>query len=277
VLGSSLQIAPSCDIPLETVKKKKGKKGKKGKLVIVNLQATPKDGKASLLVRARTDVVMAGIMRRLGLRVPEYVRRDRVTVGFRLAAIPEPNGDVSRTLTVRAGSSHGWDNPVPWLERVSVKICGEGDRLDQIASIELFDAQTRARIPRGYDELNDGRYEDRRGHYYEPAFDGNDDRRYEPNGNGSPSGPFFEGRLEALNASSFDALLERKKTRVRVELTFAAGVMIHNAEFWTDITWSGVRDRGHSLIATTQKTHSVITSRRRYEDPVPALRQPQRK
>lgn len=248
VLGSSLQIAPSCDIPLETVKKKKGKKGK---LVIVNLQATPKDGKASLLVRARTDVVMAGVMRRLGLRVPEYVRRDRVTVGFRLAAIPEPNGDVvSRTLTVRAGSSHGWDNPVPWLERVSVKICGEGDRLDQIASIELLDAKTRARI------------------------------KHEPNGDGGPSGPFFEGRLEALNASSFDALLERKKTRVRVELTFAAGVTIRHAEFWTDIgPWSGgVRDRGdHSLIATTQRTHSVITARRRYEDPVPALRQPQRK
>lgn len=244
VLGSSLQIAPSCDIPLETVKKKKGKKGK---LVIVNLQATPKDGKASLLVRARTDVVMAGVMRRLGLRVPEYVRRDRVTVGFRLAAIPEPNGDVSRTLTVRAGSSHGWDNPIPWLERVSVKICGEGDRLDQIASIELLDAQTRARI------------------------------KHEPNGDGGPSGPFFEGRLEALNASSFDALLERKKTRVRVELTFAAGIMIRHAEFWTDIgPWSGgVRDRGdHSLIATTQRTHSVITARRRYEDPVPALRQP---
>ena len=244
VLGSSLQIAPSCDIPLETVKKKKGKKGK---LVIVNLQATPKDGKASLLVRARTDVVMAGVMRRLGLRVPEYVRRDRVTVGFRLAAIPEPNGDVSRTLTVRAGSSHGWDNPIPWLERVSVKICGEGDRLDQIASIELLDAQTRARI------------------------------KHEPNGDGGPSGPFFEGRLEALNASSFDALLERKKTRVRVELTFAAGVTIRHAEFWTDIgPWSGgVRDRGdHSLIATTQRTHSVITARRRYEDPVPALRQP---
>jgi len=244
VLGSSLQIAPSCDIPLETVKKKKGKKGK---LVIVNLQATPKDGKASLLVRARTDVVMAGVMRRLGLRVPEYVRRDRVTVGFRLAAIPEPNGDVSRTLTVRAGSSHGWDNPIPWLERVSVKICGEGDRLDQIASIELLDAKTRARI------------------------------KHEPNGDGGPSGPFFEGRLEALNASSFDALLERKKTRVRVELTFAAGVTIRHAEFWTDIgPWSGgVRDRGdHSLIATTQRTHSVITARRRYEDPVPALRQP---
>jgi len=279
VLGSSLQIAPSCDIPLETVKKKKGKKGK---LVIVNLQATPKDGKASLLVRARTDVVMAGVMRRLGLRVPEYVRRDRVTVGFRLAAIPEPNGDVvSRTLTVRAGSSHGWDNPIPWLERVSVKICTrEGDRLDQIASIELLDAQTRARIrAQGYDALNRRvRYEDRRGRPHEPSFThGDDDRKREPNGFGGPSGPFFEGRLEALNASSFDALLERKKTRVRVELTFAAGVTIRHAEFWTDIgPWSGgVRDRGdHSLIATTQRTHSVITARRRYEDPVPALRQP---
>jgi mono-ADP-ribosyltransferase sirtuin 6 len=40
VLGSSLQITPSCDLPLKTVRAG-------GDLVIVNLQATPKDKKAS--------------------------------------------------------------------------------------------------------------------------------------------------------------------------------------------------------------------------------------
>ena len=86
----------------------------------MNLQATPKDGKASLLIRARTDVVMAGIMRRLGLRVPEYVRRDRVTVGFRLAAIPEPNGDVLADADGAAGSSPRLGQPRP-VARESVR------------------------------------------------------------------------------------------------------------------------------------------------------------
>jgi mono-ADP-ribosyltransferase sirtuin 6 len=70
VLGSSLQIIPSCNLPLKTVR------GGKGKLAIVNLQATGKDKKADVVIHEKTDVVMAGLMRRLGLTIPEYVHVD---------------------------------------------------------------------------------------------------------------------------------------------------------------------------------------------------------
>lgn len=42
VLGSSLKVGPACDMPAQV-----GKNG--GKLVIVNLQHTPFDGRASLV------------------------------------------------------------------------------------------------------------------------------------------------------------------------------------------------------------------------------------
>ena len=48
-LGTSLQITPACNIPLRTVRAG-------GKLVIVNLQATPKDKKADLVIHARCEV-----------------------------------------------------------------------------------------------------------------------------------------------------------------------------------------------------------------------------
>ena len=70
VLGSSLQIIPSCNLPLKTVR------GGKGKLAIVNLQKTGKDKKADVVIHEKTDIVMAGLMRRLGLTIPEYVHSD---------------------------------------------------------------------------------------------------------------------------------------------------------------------------------------------------------
>ena len=236
VLGSSLQITPSCDIPLETVKKRKGKRGK---LVIVNLQETPKDRMATMLVRAKTDVVMAGVMRRLGLRVPEYVRRDRVTVGLRLStADPE-----RRTLAVRVGSSHGWDNPVPWLEGVSFTICDGGGLENGLERFELLDARTR-------DALIDARMAD---------------GSHEPD---KPDARFFGGSCfeNAMRPSdeAFRALLEGKKTRARFQLTLAEGCTERRAGFEVEMEdlrlWTG-----HESLTT----HSVITSRRRYEDPDP--------
>ena len=48
-LGTSLQITPACNLPLRT-----SKAG--GRLVIVNLQATPKDKRADLVIHARCEV-----------------------------------------------------------------------------------------------------------------------------------------------------------------------------------------------------------------------------
>ena len=50
-LGTSLQITPACNLPLRTMRAG-------GHLVIVNLQATPKDKKADLVIHARCEVCL---------------------------------------------------------------------------------------------------------------------------------------------------------------------------------------------------------------------------
>ena len=47
-----------------------------GKLVILNLQQTPKDRKADLVIHARCDQVMQQVMAKLGLPIPVYTRTD---------------------------------------------------------------------------------------------------------------------------------------------------------------------------------------------------------
>jgi hypothetical protein len=255
VLGSSLQITPSCDIPLLTVKKRKGKRGK---LVIVNLQETPKDRMATMLVRAKTDVVMAGVMRRLGLTVPEYVRYDRVVVGARLSGTPaDPE---RRTFAVRVGSSHGWDNPVPWLEGVSVTICDGGGLENRPQSrFELLEPRTRDAL------IADSR-----------MADGYDDERDEPETRFF-GGPCFETVL-CLSDEEVRALLEGKKNRARFFLTLAEGCTERRA--WFEVPMEDLElETGHESLTT----HSVMTSRRRYEDrdpdpgPAPARRDEKKK
>ncbi|GAY55081.1 hypothetical protein CUMW_161750 [Citrus unshiu] len=68
-LGTSLQITPACNLPLKSLRGG-------GKIVIVNLQQTPKDKKASLVVHAPVDKVIAGVMHHLNLWIPPYVRVD---------------------------------------------------------------------------------------------------------------------------------------------------------------------------------------------------------
>ncbi|XP_024369668.1 NAD-dependent protein deacetylase SRT1 isoform X1 [Physcomitrium patens] len=60
VLGSSLKVGPACDMPAQV-----GKNG--GKLVIVNLQHTPFDGRASLVIHARCDDVLRLLAEELDL------------------------------------------------------------------------------------------------------------------------------------------------------------------------------------------------------------------
>jgi len=83
-LGTSLQIVPACDLPLRTV-------AAGGSLAIVNLQATPKDRAAALVVRGRCDEVMRAVMHGLAVRglvphaCPPWVRTDTVAVCGSLA------------------------------------------------------------------------------------------------------------------------------------------------------------------------------------------------
>lgn len=62
VLGSSLKVGPACDMPAQVAKNG-------GKLVIVNLQHTPFDGQASLVIHARCDEVMRLLAEELHLEL----------------------------------------------------------------------------------------------------------------------------------------------------------------------------------------------------------------
>lgn len=68
VLGTSLRVSPSCNLV-------EGSYKNKGHLVIVNLQKTPYDKYAALVIRAKTDIVMDLLMEALGLSIPEYKQK----------------------------------------------------------------------------------------------------------------------------------------------------------------------------------------------------------
>jgi len=65
VLGSSLTVTPAADMP-----RRVGVRGKN--LVIVNLQATPLNGYAAMIINAKIDDVMVGLMTKLGLDIPQF-------------------------------------------------------------------------------------------------------------------------------------------------------------------------------------------------------------
>jgi NAD-dependent SIR2 family protein deacetylase len=72
-IGSSLRVTPAADIPEETATRG-------GKLVVVNLQKTPLDRKAAMVIHAFCDTVMNMLMANLGLEIPAFklVRRIRI-------------------------------------------------------------------------------------------------------------------------------------------------------------------------------------------------------
>eukprot|EP00268_Persea_americana_P049846 TRINITY_DN5373_c0_g2_i2.p1 TRINITY_DN5373_c0_g2~~TRINITY_DN5373_c0_g2_i2.p1 ORF type:complete len:340 (-),score=69.05 TRINITY_DN5373_c0_g2_i2:67-1086(-) len=109
-LGTSLQITPACNLPLKSLRGG-------GKLVIVNLQQTPKDKKASLVIHGKVDKVIAGVMDFLNLQIPPYVRIDLVQLS--LSQFPKRNKSVKWTL--RIASVHGQRAPLPFLKTVEVR------------------------------------------------------------------------------------------------------------------------------------------------------------
>jgi mono-ADP-ribosyltransferase sirtuin 6 len=82
-LGTSLQITPICNLPLRT--KRNG-----GKFVIVNLQKTPKNRHADLVIHGRCEEVIACVMDFLDRAVPTFVRQE----AFELRCWAEDDEDV---------------------------------------------------------------------------------------------------------------------------------------------------------------------------------------
>lgn len=71
VLGTSMQVQPACIFPSYALKNG-------GKMVIVNLQKTPFDSSAHLIIREKTDKVMELLFKELNLSIPNYTQKDDI-------------------------------------------------------------------------------------------------------------------------------------------------------------------------------------------------------
>ena len=75
VMGTSLRVQPAATMPLETV-------NNKGNLVICNLQKTPIDAYATLVIHAKCDDIMELLMKKLGYQIPTWQMKKRLNVAL---------------------------------------------------------------------------------------------------------------------------------------------------------------------------------------------------
>ncbi|KAH9793755.1 nad-dependent protein deacetylase sirtuin-6 [Citrus sinensis] len=129
-LGTSLQITPACNLPLKSLRGG-------GKIVIVNLQQTPKDKKASLVVHAPVDKVIAGVMRHLNLWIPPYVRVDLFQINLDQYSRPS-RSDKYVKWALRVGSVHGPKAPLPFVQSIEVSFSDRPDLKTAILNKQPF-------------------------------------------------------------------------------------------------------------------------------------------
>lgn len=109
-LGTSLQITPACNLPLKCLRGG-------GKVVIVNLQKTPKDKKANLVIHGLVDKVIGGVMEILNMRIRPFVRIDLLqTVLTQALSIDKRYVN----WTLRIASIHDKKALLPFIKSVEV-------------------------------------------------------------------------------------------------------------------------------------------------------------
>lgn len=99
VLGSSLRVTPACQVPETT-------KTAGGRLVIVNLQKTPYDDQADLVIHARIDEVMQLVMRALGMHEdvpPFHLSQAAIDEAARMGV--DPPADAVRAVRARTAGA----------------------------------------------------------------------------------------------------------------------------------------------------------------------------
>lgn len=74
-MGSSMRVTPACDMPLTCT-------ATGGKVVIINLQKTPADQYASLLIHEKVDKVIEMVMKHLEIPIPEFRRTYRLKMSI---------------------------------------------------------------------------------------------------------------------------------------------------------------------------------------------------
>ncbi|CAI0374095.1 unnamed protein product [Linum tenue] len=109
-LGTSLQITPACNLPLKCLRGG-------GKIVIVNLQKTPKDKKACLVIHGLVDKVITGVVESLRMRIPPFVRMDE----FQIIMTQSSSADKKFVnWTMRVASVHGVKAQLPFIKSIEV-------------------------------------------------------------------------------------------------------------------------------------------------------------
>ncbi|XP_062509750.1 uncharacterized protein LOC134185882 [Corticium candelabrum] len=108
VLGSSLRVTPAALVPEEVAKQ--------GKLVICNLQQTPLDDCASLVIHAKCDDVMVGIAKKLQFEIPPF------KVPRRLQFTSKPSQEHGRYVVSINGLDESSDIPYSFIQEIEVAI-----------------------------------------------------------------------------------------------------------------------------------------------------------
>lgn len=72
VLGTSMRVTPACNLPLM--------KKSNGRLVICNLQKTPYDDRADIVIHSKTDEILSFLMQELNLPIPDNLYEFQFTV-----------------------------------------------------------------------------------------------------------------------------------------------------------------------------------------------------
>lgn len=116
-LGTSLQITPACNLPLRSLRGG-------GKIVIVNLQKTPKDKKAALLIHGLVDKVISGVLDILNLQIPPFVRIDLFQI-ILTQALSIDEKYVNWNL--RVASVHGHKAPLPFIKSIEISFLDNQD------------------------------------------------------------------------------------------------------------------------------------------------------
>ncbi|KAM7277649.1 hypothetical protein ACFE04_004783 [Oxalis oulophora] len=107
---SSLQITPACNLPLKALRGG-------GKIVIVNLQKTPKDKKASLVIHGFVDKVITEVMKLLNMRIAPFVRIDFLQIILSQALSADER---YINWMLRVASVHGPKAQLPFIKSIEI-------------------------------------------------------------------------------------------------------------------------------------------------------------
>ena len=113
-MGTSLRIRPASELPLISVRNG-------GKLVIINLQNTPKDRHAWMNIHAPVDQIMSGVMALLSISIPCFERK--IELSAKVQQLTEEDaGAIEIVLHAGAGEACG----VPMVETCRIELDQQG-------------------------------------------------------------------------------------------------------------------------------------------------------